>query len=85
MVDADSVVECDDEMLEEFSKLPYMKDWIAKKIEQRNQGKVQDAANPEGLVDGSIDTNLGVFRAYLKMYLDANPNFSKAGVLISVS
>ncbi|MFG6427801.1 hypothetical protein EEL33_06985 [Muribaculaceae bacterium Isolate-037 (Harlan)] len=79
MVDADSVVECDDEMLEEFSKLPYMKDWIAKKIEQRNQGKVQDAANPEGLVDGSIDTNLGVFRAYLKMYLDANPNFSKAG------
>lgn len=79
MIDADSVIQCDDDLLAEFSKLPFMKDWIAKKIEQRNAGKEQDAANPEGLVDGSIDTNLGVFRAYLKMYLDSNPNFSKAG------
>ena len=79
MIDADSVVHCDDSMLEEFSKLPLMHDWITKKIEQRKAGKEQDAANPEGLVDGSIDTNLGVFRAYLKLYLDSNPNFSKAG------
>ncbi len=79
MIDADSVVECDDVMLAEFAKLPYMKDWIAKKIEQRNAGKQQDANNPDGLVDGSIDTNLGVFRAYLKLYLDSNSNFSKAG------
>lgn len=79
MIDADSVVHCDDNMLEEFSKLPLMHDWVTKKIEQRKAGKEQDAANPEGLVDGSIDTNLGVFRAYLKLYLDSNPNFSKAG------
>lgn len=79
MIDADSVLQCDDAMLQEFSKLPFMEKWISKKIEQRKAGKEQDAANPEGLVDGSIDTNLGVFRAYLKMYLDSNPNFSKAG------
>ena len=32
--------------------------------------------NPEGLADGTIDTNLGMFRAYMKMWLEANPNIS---------
>jgi miniconductance mechanosensitive channel len=79
MIDADSVVPCDEVLLEEFSKIPMMKEWIEKKIEQRKAGKEQNAANPEGLVDGSIDTNLGVFRAYLKMYLDSNPNIASTG------
>lgn len=79
MIDADSVVPTDDNMLAEFAKLPLMKDWIAKKIEQRNAGKTCDASNPEGLADGSIETNLGVFRAYLTMYLKSNPNFSVGG------
>lgn len=79
MIDADSVVPCDEVMLAEFAKIPLLKDWIAKKIEQRDAGKTQDAGNPDGLVDGSIETNLGVFRAYLKLYLDADPNISKGG------
>ncbi|MCH5226683.1 MAG: mechanosensitive ion channel [Muribaculaceae bacterium] len=78
MIDADSVVECDDLMLQEFAKLPLMSDWIAKKIEQKKAGKAVDAGNPEGLANGSIDTNLGCFRAYLKMWLEQNPNISKA-------
>lgn len=79
MIDADSVVPCDEHLLEEFSKIPLMQDWIAKKISQRNAGKEQNAANQDGLADGSIDTNLGVFRAYLKMWLDANPNIASTG------
>lgn len=78
MIDADSVVECDEVMLQEFAKLPLMSDWIAKKIEQKNAGKAVDAGNPDGLANGSIDTNLGVFRAYLKMWLEQNPMISKA-------
>lgn len=79
MIDADSVVPCDEKLLAEFSKIPLMKDWIAKKIAQKNAGKEQNAANSAGLADGSIDTNLGVFRAYLKMWLDANPNIASTG------
>ncbi|MDE6577304.1 MAG: mechanosensitive ion channel family protein [Muribaculaceae bacterium] len=79
MIDADSVVPCDDVLLAEFSKIPMMKDWIEKKVAQKKAGKEQNAANPDGLVDGSIDTNLGVFRAYLKMYLDSNPNIASTG------
>lgn len=78
MIDADSVVECDDALLGEFAKLPLMGDWIAKKIEQRNNGKEVDAGNPDGLANGSIETNLGCFRAYLRMWLEQNVQVSKA-------
>lgn len=70
------MVRLDDRLIEEFRQIPFMKDWIDKKIEQKNAGKVEDVNNSAGLVDGTIETNLGVFRAYLKMYLDANPNIS---------
>lgn len=76
LLDADSIVAATDEMLAEYAKIPLLKDWIAKKIEQRNAGQVQDANNPAGLVDGSIETNLGVFRAYLKLYLNNNKDIS---------
>lgn len=77
LIDADSVVPADEAMLHELSALPLMKEWIAKKIEQRDGGRVCDVNNPEGLVNGSIETNLGIFRAYLQLYLQSNPNFDK--------
>ena len=76
MIDADSVVETDSDMLEEFKKIPLLSDWITKKIAQRDSGQVEDVNNKEGLVDGSIDTNLGIFRAYMKLWLLQNPNIS---------
>lgn len=78
MIDADSVVEVTPEMLQEFSDIPLMKDWIAKKIEQQKEGKVQNVNNSAGLADGTIDTNLGMFRAYVMMYLTQNPNVDKS-------
>lgn len=78
MIDADSVVPCDQAMLEEFSKIPLMKEWIDKKVAQRTAGKEVDAGNPDGLANGSLDTNLGCFRAYLKMWLEQFPMVSKA-------
>lgn len=76
MVDADSIIPADDEMLMNYAKIPLLTDWINKKIAQRNAGKIENVFNSEGLVDGSIETNLGVFRAYLKLYLDANAHIS---------
>lgn len=76
-IDADSIVPCTPELLAEFAEIPLMMEWIEKKIEQQKEGKVSDAANPEGLVNGSIETNLGVFRAYLQLYLNANSNIDK--------
>lgn len=71
-IDADSVLPATPEMLQNFRSIPFMDAYISRKLAQRAQGKVADVDNPEGLVDGTIDTNLGLFRAYMKMWLDNN-------------
>lgn len=73
MIDADSVLPATPEMLEELKKVPFMADYITRKTAQRDAGHTADVNNPDGLVDGTIDTNLGLFRAYMKMWLDASP------------
>lgn len=72
MIDADSVLPLTPEMLDEFRKIPFMDDFITRKLAQKAAGKVEDVNNSEGLPDGTIDTNLGLFRAYMKMWLDNN-------------
>lgn len=70
MIDADSLRLLGDADLEEYKSIPYMKEWIEAKQKQRAAGREYAAANPEGLADGTIDTNLGLLRAYMKMYLE---------------
>ncbi|MCM1377657.1 MAG: mechanosensitive ion channel family protein [Clostridium sp.] len=77
MIDADSVLPTDDAMLDEYAKLPLLKEWIAAKRAQRAAGKVCDSNNPDGLADGSIESNLGVFRAYLTLYLNSHPQIAR--------
>lgn len=77
MIDADSVVETTDEMLKEFHDIPLMGEWIDGKLKQKAAGKEYDVNNPDGLVDGTIDTNLGMFRAYIRMYLANNSDISQ--------
>lgn len=48
-------------------------DYIIKKQEQKAAGKEVNTDNPEGLVNGIINTNIGLFRAYMTMYLMKNP------------
>lgn len=76
MIDADSVLPCTPEMLRNVSRLPFMDKWISAKLAQRAAGHEADVLNPEGLADGTIDTNLGLFRAYMKMWLDASQYIS---------
>ncbi len=76
-IDADSVVPTTPEWLEAMKKIPFMDNYITRKQAQAAAGKVQNVENSEGLVDGSIETNLGLFRAYLKMWLDANDMIDK--------
>lgn len=48
-------------------------EFIIRKQEQAARGLDVDTHNPEGLVDGSIKTNAGLFRAYLSLYLRRQP------------
>lgn len=75
-IDADSVKPTTPDMLEQVRKLPFMDKYISEKLAQKAAGKVEDVNNSAGLVNGTIDTNLGLFRAYMKMWLDASPYIS---------
>lgn len=76
MIDADSILPTTPQMIENIRKLPYMDAWITKKLAQAAAGLEADVDNPEGLADGTLDTNLGMFRAYFKMWLDNNKYIS---------
>ena len=76
LIDADSVLPATPEMLDMIRKVPFMDEYITKKLAQQAAGDVHDVDNPEGLVNGTIDTNLGLFRAYMMLWLDANPDIS---------
>ncbi len=76
LIDCESVVEATPDLIAKISEIPMMKDWIEKKQAQKAAGKEYCVNNPEGLADGTIDTNLGMFRAYMKMWLLSNPNIS---------
>lgn len=78
LIDSESVVEPSDELMERLAGIPLLKDWLEKKKAQKAAGREYCVNNPEGLVDGTIDTNLGIFRAYLKLWLLSNPDISQA-------
>lgn len=50
-------------------KVPLLKDYITEKQQEAADGKVENTDNSHGLVNGTIETNLGLFRAYMTMYL----------------
>lgn len=60
-------------MLESLKKIPLLKDFIISKQEQLKNGIVENTRNSKGLVNGTIETNLGLFRAYLTLFLHNHP------------
>jgi miniconductance mechanosensitive channel len=52
-------------------------DFITEKQKQAAEGKVANTDNPAGLVNGTIDTNVGLLRAYMTLYLKRHPFISK--------
>lgn len=69
LIDIDTVTECSPEQLDALSTLPSLRDYIAAKRAQKLAGRVEDTRNESGLVNGSIESNLGLFRAYIHLYL----------------
>lgn len=71
-IDISSISFCSDEMLEKFSRVALIKDYIQKKeseIEQENRGVGFDKTL---VINGRRQTNIGVFRAYVIAYLKNN-------------
>lgn len=69
VIDVDNIQFCTPEYLEEMKKIDLISDYITRKQAEQASGKVENTANSSGLVNGTIETNLGLFRAYLTLYL----------------
>ncbi len=75
-IDVDSVQLSTPEMLEDFKEIPYMKEYITLKQQQAATGNVDNAEDKIGFTNGTIETNLGMLRAYMMMYLADNKGIS---------
>ena len=74
----DYIQPCTPEFLEKMKKFDAdLADFITEKQKQAAEGKVANTDNPAGLVNGTIDTNVGLFRAYMTLYLKRHPFISK--------
>ena len=52
-----------------WKQIDILRDFIEKKESQQQKGIVENTENSAGLVNGTIETNLGLFRAYMTLYL----------------
>ena len=83
-VKLDNIIPCDDTLLKQLSGTsPLLDEYITKKREQQRNGAIANTNNPAGLANGTIDTNMGLFRAYADMYLRRHP-FVRNDMLIMV-
>ena len=70
------------ELLEKLKEISLLKDFITLKQSQLNDGIIENTRNSKGAVNGTIDTNLGLFRAYLTIYLNNHPLVAHDTLLI---
>lgn len=70
VVDINSIHFCTETELETLkTTVPLIRPYIEKKQQEVQEGKTANTDNPDGLVNGTIETNLGLFRAYMTIYL----------------
>lgn len=72
-VDMGSIKFCDEAMLEKFSKIQYIAEYIAKKKEELAAHNEALQVDGSTWVNGRHLTNVGTFRAYVVAYLKQHP------------
>ncbi|MCC8114278.1 MAG: mechanosensitive ion channel family protein [Bacteroidales bacterium] len=78
LIDINTVKPLSDAELATMQKeVPMLKDYIDIKLKQRSEGKIQNVFNKEAGADGTIETNLGLLRAYYNIYVDHHPYIDK--------
>lgn len=79
----DYIKPCTPEFLEKMKAFDAdLARYIEAKQRQAAAGKTVNTDNPAGLVNGTIDTNAGLFRAYMTLYLQRHPSISKDMLLM---
>ena len=77
VIDADSVQFCTPEMLTRFKQFQLVSRYVTDKEAEIEKYNKENNVDTSSLVNGRRQTNLGIFRAYLKQYLVNNPNINQ--------
>lgn len=80
-IDINSVRFCTGEMLRDFSKIRYLEPYIREKIKAGRMPVGSSTPDP-GTANEPHLTNLGVFREYLKQYLEHHPDIRQDMLII---
>ena len=81
-IDMNSVKFCTPEMLERFKKYQLITNYITDKEKDIEQYNIENKIDTSTLVNGRRQTNLGVFRAYLRIYFEKHPRVNQDMTLI---
>jgi miniconductance mechanosensitive channel len=76
-IDIKSIKFCDEEMLDRFSKIQILREYIEQKKEEIEKYNKEYNIDPEVPVNGRRMTNIGTFRAYITRYLGRHPKIHK--------
>ncbi|MFO7882671.1 MAG: mechanosensitive ion channel [Kosmotogaceae bacterium] len=82
-IDMRSIKFCTEEMIEKFSKIEYIKEYIKRKKEEIEKHNKEINIDTSILVNGRHLTNIGTFRAYLAEYLKNHPMTRKDMTLMA--
>jgi miniconductance mechanosensitive channel len=71
-IDINSIRFCNDEMLRELEKFKLIREYVLNKEEEIRQSNSEKNIATDDLISGRRQTNLGIFRKYLELYLLKN-------------
>ncbi len=72
-LDMNTIRFCDEQMLQRFAKIQYIREYIEEKKQQLAEFNKTARVDDASLVNGRRMTNVGTFRAYVKSYLRNHP------------
>lgn len=81
-VDIGTIKFCDEDMLQRYSKIQFISEYIQEKREELAKHNEETKADIASLVNGRHLTNVGTFRAYVEAYLRNHPKISKSLTLL---
>lgn len=75
-IDVNTIRYCTPEMLEKYKQYSLIKDYITQREEDIQEYNKANNIDTSQVLNGRQQTNLGIFRAYIKAYLNNNPKLN---------
>ena len=75
-IDVNTIRYCTPEMIEKYKHYGVVKDYIEQKEEDILEYNKANRIDTSEIINGRQQTNLGIFRAYIKAYLNNNPKLN---------